>query len=99
MRRALAAIAGLGLIAGLAVWGQRSDPTPAPQATPVTLPLAATAEAAPGVAASPVPRSGLSHVGPPDPDALRDAPHRQAIYDAEARQGEFVTPPNVSIEH
>lgn len=99
MRRAFAAVVGLGLIAGLAVWGLRPEPSPTPHARHVTLPPAAATHAAPGVAASPVPSSGLGHAQPPDPEALRDAPHRQAVYDAEARPGEFVTPPNVSIEH
>lgn len=48
---------------------------------------------------SSAPASGLSHGVPPDPASLRDAPHRQSIYDAEAKPGSFVTPPNVSIEH
>lgn len=99
MRRALAAAGGLALIAGLAVWGLRPGPNPTSQARPVALPLAATARAAPGVAGSPVPSSGLGHAQPPDPETLRDAPGRQAVYDAEAKPGEFVTPPNVSIEH
>ena len=99
MRRALAAIAGLGLIAGLAVWAQRPITYPASQARPVALPLVPIARATPGVTASPVPSSGLGHSRPPDPEALRDAPGRQATYDAEAKPGEFVTPPSVSIEH
>lgn len=99
MKGALAAIAGLGLIAGLAVWGQRPASYPASQARPVTLPLVPIARATPGVTASPVPSSGLGHSRPPDPEALRDAPQRQAVYDAEAKPGEFVTPPSVSIEH
>jgi hypothetical protein len=41
----------------------------------------------------------MSHARAPNPGSLRNAPGRQAAYDAEAKPGEFVTPPNVSIEH
>lgn len=99
MKRALAAVAGLAVLAGLAAWGLRPGPDAASQAHSVTLPRAAGASTAPAVAASPPPASGLGHGRPPDPEALRDAPHRQAVYDAEAKPGEFVTPPSVSIEH
>lgn len=51
------------------------------------------------ILSSPAPASGLGHAQPPNPETLRDAPGRQAVYDAEAKPGEFVTPPNVSIEH
>ena len=59
----------------------------------------ATAATPLAIRASPAPMSGLGHDGPPDPEALRNAPARQAAYDAEAKPGEFVTPPNVSVEH
>ena len=87
------------MIAGLAVWELRPGPSPMPQALPVMLPSATPGGVVPHVTPSPAPRSGLGHAQPPDPEALRDAPGRQATYDAEAKPGEFVTPPHVSIEH
>lgn len=50
---------------------------------------------APSVAATPLP----GHATAPDPNLLAGDAARQAIYDAGARPGEFVTPPNVSIAH
>jgi hypothetical protein len=44
-------------------------------------------------------QSSTRHDIAPAPDRFLGAPHRQAIYDAEAKPGEFVTPPNVSVEH
>jgi len=43
--------------------------------------------------------AGLSHKQPPPLEQLRDYRQRQAIYDQEAKSGDFVTPPAVSIEH
>ncbi len=97
--RVLAAAAGLTLISGLALMSPRAAGPDTREASPVILPESAAHAAPAAVAASPAPRSGLGHASPPDPEALRDAPHRQAVYDAEAKPGEFVTPPNVSIEH
>ena len=44
-------------------------------------------------------RSGLSHATPPPLEVLRDYSHAQSVYDQEAKPGDFVTPPAVSIEH
>ena len=99
MRRSLVALALLGAVALAAAWALR-EPLPAEDAARrVALPAMAEAPAAPTVVASPALSSGLGHARPPDPEALREAPARQAAYDAEARPGEFVTPPNVSIAH
>lgn len=43
--------------------------------------------------------SGLSHASPPPPEVLRDYSHAQSVYDQEAKPGDFVTPPAVSVEH
>lgn len=43
--------------------------------------------------------SGLRHDIAPDPRAFRDYGHLQTVYDQEAKPGEFVTPPRVSVEH
>ena len=46
-----------------------------------------------------VPVSVIPHTTAPDPRVLASDPARQATYDTAARPGEFVTPPNVSVEH
>ena len=43
--------------------------------------------------------SGLSHETPPPLEALRDYSHAQSVYDQEAKPGDFVTPPAVSVAH
>jgi hypothetical protein len=43
--------------------------------------------------------SGLPHDRPPPLEALRDYSHAQSVYDQEAKPGDFVTPPAVSVEH
>ena len=96
----MAVAAGAALVAALVAWSGRTGGSSASPARSVQVRggYAATS----GLAAlhpSPAPVSGLGHARPPDPATLRDAPERQAAYDAEAKPGEFVTPPNVSIEH
>lgn len=46
-----------------------------------------------------VPAAAIPHNVPPDPRALASDVARQATFDASASEGEFVTPPTVSIEH
>lgn len=97
MRTALA----FGLLAGvlLAIWALRPVAREERSAAAVTLQARPVAATEPTVFPTGVQTSKLGHEEPPDPEVLRNAPHRQAIYDAEARPGDFVTPPNVSIEH
>ena len=96
--RVLLALLAVAL-AGLAIW--LLQPTPSRQRVPqliaVNAPMAS--DPAPVIAATGQPRSGLTHARPPEPAVLRDAPARQALYDAEAKPGEFVTAPNVSEPH
>jgi hypothetical protein len=96
-------VAGLGVaaIATIAIVLIQGE-TPSVSAAgsqPIVLPRNSPEGPARLVFSSPAPVSGLGHAQAPDPEALRDAPARQATYDAEAKPGEFVTPPNVSIEH
>lgn len=91
-------VAAIGAIAiALSEGGTPSSSAAGPQ--PIVLPTSSPEGPAFGILSSPAPVSGLGHAQAPDPEALRNAPTRQATYDAEARPGEFVTPPNVSIEH
>ena len=98
MMRATLAFAVLAAVL-LAIWAMRpSIPATGPAASAVTLqstPIIAVPTVFPTGAQS----SGLRHEEPPDPEVLRNAPRRQAIFDAEAKPGEFVTPPIVSVEH
>lgn len=95
----LCALIAIGL-AALAVAGKSEKPTRAalvtlPHGGPGTFSMvapSATPSAALGL-------SGLSHAKPPDPDQLRDYGQAQAVYDAEAKPGGFVTPPSVSVAH
>lgn len=98
MKRALAALVLLGA-ASAGIWALRQGGPSLSSPGVVTIGPPAAISAPPAIVASPSPRSGLSHARAPTSEALRDAPERQAAYDAEARPGEFVTPPNVSIEH
>ena len=68
-------------------------------ANPIKVIATPEASFSPVVHATGVPQSYLSHTLSPDADVLRNAPDRQAIYDAEAIPGQFVTPPNVSEAH
>lgn len=43
--------------------------------------------------------SGISHDTPPPLEVLRDYSHAQSVYDQEAKPGDFVTPPAVSVAH
>jgi len=96
----MAVAAGAALVAALVAWSGRPGGSASSPARSVQLPGAAAATSGlAAIQASAAPSSGLGHARPPDPAALREAPARQAAYDAEARPGEFVTPPNVSIEH
>lgn len=95
------AIVGLTLIGGVTVV-LSALLAPAPSSSSpnrIALPANTVVGGKPHIHPSPAPALGLGHEQAPDPETLRDAPHRQAVYDAEAQPGEFVTPPNVSIEH
>lgn len=95
--RAIGAGGALALAAALA-WFAAPSGSIRDEAGPIILPEPAAQAPPAAVAASPEPTSGLNHAAPPAHETLRDAPARQALYDAEAQPGEFVTPPNVSIE-
>lgn len=84
---------------GLAIWALRPDEVSPVAPFAVTLKAAAPDALVPTVLPTAAPMSGLSHMVPPEPELLRGAPSRQATYDAEAEPGDFVTPPNVSVEH
>lgn len=58
-------------------------------------------EAAPPSLAAPMPGDAytLSHDSPPAEELLANDVAAQAAYDSTAKEGEFVTPPRVSIEH
>jgi hypothetical protein len=90
-----------GLLAGvlLAIWALRPVAREVRPAAAVTLQARPVTGTVPTVFSTGVQTSGLGHEEPPDPQALRNAPNRQAVYDAEAKPGQFVTPPNVSVEH
>jgi hypothetical protein len=100
MRRAAVLFGGgLLVVAALAGLGWRpGGPAPRPVSA-VQLPSTVAVYPQGVVHASPAPATGMSHARAPNPGSLRNAPGRQAAYDAEAKPGEFVTPPNVSIEH
>lgn len=101
-RSGLAGLAALIAAAG-ALWLVDRETEPAEQVeslvklsesrSPTVPPLAAaTPWSEPGAALP-------SHREPPPPGALANNAARQAAYDAEAKPGDFVTPPIVSIEH
>lgn len=97
--RKLAALALVAAGLSLAFWGlQREDAKTVPVTT-IALEAVQPATADPVIISTGVPRSNLSHAVAPTPSDLSDAPSRQAIYDAEANPGDFVTPPNVSVGH
>lgn len=96
--RTLAALALIASLA-LAVWVAWPLDETKTVASAVTLQPAALSQIAPATRSTGEPVSGLSHSEAPELGSLRDAPSRQAAYDAEARSGEFVTPPQVSVEH
>jgi hypothetical protein len=90
-------------VAALALWPQA--PSVADGSSPGVVSLEPDDRAA-GNAALPAPTSAASVAAtlrqmgsPPPPDRLRNNPQAQAAYDASAKPGDYVTPPNVSIEH
>lgn len=93
--------AAIGAVGTLWLVDREADPA-AQVETPVRLSDTRPAELAPLAAPTPLGDRGgtlLSHREPPPASALANDPARQAAYDAEAKPGEFVTPPNISIEH
>lgn len=95
----LIAVIGLAMVLTRGAGGSST----LPPGSPVALPHAALGShpvVAPFATPSPaLGRSGLPHDRPPDPAQLRDYRQAQAVYDAEAKPGDFVTPPSVSVAH
>jgi hypothetical protein len=104
-RRVAFAIAALGVlfgVAGVVTIGSNANPDPSSEKQFVQLPKSTESKKATVRRiedASKLGPSGLSHDKPPPLEALRDYSHAQSVYDQEAKPGDFVTPPAVSIEH
>lgn len=91
-----------GLAAALLQIGGDAMPESGESETLVSLPGTIPSSDQEGVRPTPTPatgRSGLRHDVAPDPALFREYRQLQTVYDQEAKPGEFVTPPSVSVEH
>ncbi len=102
-RRVVIALAALLIvIAGAVTMGSNGNLEPRSAKQFVQLSGSAESGEAPDPPVDDAPKlgaSGISHATPPPLDALRDYSHAQSVYDQEAKPGDFVTPPAISIEH
>lgn len=99
---ALAALVVVIGIAGAIAIGSNADLNPSSKNQFVQLPKPAEISKSTVRPIDDAPKlgpSGLSHDTPPPLEALRDYSRAQSVYDQEAKPGDFVTPPAVSIEH